>query len=54
MFDRIISVDWSGAGSETDGVDLRIAVFDGATNQSFIVDRPYGPCRTNDQHQRDA
>src|SRR5712691_9230046 len=41
MFDRIISVDWSGAGRETDGVDLRIAAFDAATNQSFIVTRPY-------------
>ncbi len=41
MFDRIISVDWSGAGSETEGVDLRIAVFDSARSQSIIVDRPY-------------
>jgi hypothetical protein len=41
MFDRIISVDWSGAGVEMDGVDLRIAVFDAATNSSFIVDRTY-------------
>lgn len=41
MFDRIISVDWSGAGSETEGVDLRIAMFDAATNQSVILDRPY-------------
>lgn len=41
MFDRIISVDWSGAGSETDGVDLRIAVFDAQTAKSMIVDRPY-------------
>lgn len=41
MFDRIISVDWSGAGSETKGVDLRIAVFDAAKNQSQIVDPPY-------------
>jgi hypothetical protein len=41
MFDRIISVDWSGAGSEIDGVDLRIAIFDPTTNQSVIVDRPY-------------
>ena len=42
MFDRIISVDWSGAASETKGVDLRIAVFDAAAlNQSRIVDRPH-------------
>lgn len=41
MFDRIISVDWSGAGSESEGVDLRIVVFDAAKNQSIIVDRPY-------------
>jgi hypothetical protein len=39
MFDRIISVDWSGAGSETEGVDLRIAVFDAALNQPRVVDR---------------
>jgi hypothetical protein len=41
VFDRIISVDWSGAGVETDGVDLRIAVFDAATNQATILDRPH-------------
>lgn len=41
MFDRFISVDWSGAGRETDGVDLRIAVYDVTTEQSVIVDRPY-------------
>ncbi len=45
MFDRIISVDWSGAASETKGVDLRIAAFDTATNQSRIVSRPH-PNRT--------
>jgi hypothetical protein len=41
MFDRIISIDWSGAGREDEGVDLRIAVFDGVTNQSRIEDRQY-------------
>lgn len=41
MFDRIISVDWSGAGSEENGVDLRIAVFDAQSGESMIVNRPY-------------
>ena len=41
MFDRIISVDWSGAARETTGVDLRIAAFDAALNQSRIVPRPH-------------
>jgi hypothetical protein len=42
MFDRIISVDWSGAASEGDGVDLRVATFEGKTNQATIVDRQVG------------
>ena len=37
MFDRIISVDWSGAGSEKKPVALRVAVFDAATSESSIV-----------------
>jgi hypothetical protein len=41
MFDRIISVDRSGAGSETEGVDLRIAMFDSQAGDPVIVDRPY-------------
>jgi hypothetical protein len=41
MFDRIISVDWSGALGEANGVDLRIAAFDAALDRSFIVDRPH-------------
>lgn len=41
MFDRIISVDWSGAGSESEGVDLRIAMFDAKTGDALIVHRPY-------------
>lgn len=40
MFDRIISVDWSGAGSETKGVDLRVAIFDTEKNHPTIVNRP--------------
>jgi hypothetical protein len=28
MFERIISIDWSGAAEETDRVDLRVAVWD--------------------------
>ena len=42
MFDRIISVDWSGAATENDGVDLRVATFDALTGISTILDRPYG------------
>ena len=42
MFDRIISVDWSGAATENDGVDLRVATFDALTGISEILDRPYG------------
>src|SRR5690349_12703034 len=41
MFERIISVDWSGAGRDDEGVDLRIAHFDAATNQSRIEHRQY-------------
>lgn len=42
MFQRIISVDWSGAATENDGVNLRVATFDAVTGVSAIVDRPYG------------
>lgn len=35
-FERIISIDWSGAGEETDLVGLRIAVWDHSTDQSYI------------------
>jgi hypothetical protein len=38
MFDRIISVDWSGAGSEKKPVALRVAAFDASNNSSTIVD----------------
>ncbi len=38
MFDRIISVDWSGAGNEADGVDLRVAIFDAIEDRFEIVD----------------
>lgn len=41
MFDRIISVDWSGADRETIGVDLRVAMFDERIGKSFLVDRRY-------------
>lgn len=41
MFDRIISIDWSGAGTEGQGVDLRVATHDFATHSSRIVDRPH-------------
>lgn len=37
MFDRIISVDWSGAGTEDKPVNLRIAAFDAASNRAWIV-----------------
>lgn len=42
MFDRIISIDWSGAGSESEGVDLRIAIFDSTTDECTIVNRRRG------------
>jgi hypothetical protein len=42
MFDRIISIDWSGAGSEAEGVDLRIAIFDSTTDECSIVNRKRG------------
>jgi hypothetical protein len=42
MFDRIISVDWSGAGKDEDPVDIRIATFDAASNRECIVRRPRG------------
>jgi hypothetical protein len=41
MFERIISVDWSGAGSESESVDLRIAMFDAKDGISVIVNRPH-------------
>jgi hypothetical protein len=41
MFDRIISVDWSGAGNDSEGVDLRIAMFYAKTGHAQIVNRPY-------------
>jgi hypothetical protein len=41
MFDRIISVDWSGAGTETTRVDLRVAVFDATEDKSFIENAPF-------------
>ena len=39
MSDRMISLDWSGAGSETKSVDLRIAKFDAALKEPIIVRR---------------
>jgi hypothetical protein len=39
MFDRMISVDWSGAGLETDAVDLRVVVFDTEHKEPRVVDR---------------
>jgi hypothetical protein len=41
MFERIISIDWSGADRETIGVDLRVAMFDARIGKSFLVDRSY-------------
>lgn len=40
MFERIISIDWSGAGTETEGVDLRVAVFNASDDSRNIVNRP--------------
>ncbi len=42
MFERIISIDWSGAGEESRGVDLRIAQWDARTGATDIVDRQLG------------
>ncbi len=42
MFDRIVSVDWSGADNEMKPVDLRVAAFDAETNQLRIVNPPFG------------
>jgi hypothetical protein len=43
MFDRIISVDWSGGSLEARAVPLGVAVadFDAASNQSRVVDQPH-------------
>lgn len=40
MFDRIISIDWSGAGKEDDGNGLRVALF--ADGTASVVDRQIG------------
>lgn len=42
MFGKIISIDWSGAGSETEGVDLRVVTHDTATGVSAAVNRQVG------------
>jgi len=44
MFDRLISVDWSGAGKESDGVALRVATYDKCTDQAVILDRQEADC----------
>ena len=41
MFERIISIDWSGAGSENDGVDLRVALWENGS-EPVLVDRRVG------------
>ena len=53
MFGRIISIDWSGAGSETEGVDLRVVTHDTATGVSAAVNRQVGK-RTYQSWSRDA
>jgi hypothetical protein len=40
MFNRIISIDWSGAGRESDRVNLRIAVWDARSGQCRIETPP--------------
>ena len=37
MFDRIVSIDWSGAGSETERVGLRVAEYAGADGNCRLV-----------------
>jgi hypothetical protein len=41
MFERIISIDWSGAGSENEGVDLRVALWERG-NGAILIDRQAG------------
>jgi hypothetical protein len=36
MFGRIVSIDWSGAGSESERVDLRVAVWEGETGTCAV------------------
>src|SRR5690348_11078527 len=36
MFERIISIDWSGAGTESERVDLRVAQWDRSTDRCWI------------------
>ena len=38
MFEHIISVDWSGAAKEDKRVNLRVAFFDAASDQEYILD----------------
>jgi hypothetical protein len=38
VFEHIVSVDWSGAATEEKRVDLRVAVYDAASNRSQILD----------------
>jgi hypothetical protein len=40
VFDRLISVDWSGAGTDTDQVDLRVAMFDSQRPGAEILAPP--------------
>ena len=35
-FERVISIDWSGAGTETDTVDLRVAMYESKTDKFSI------------------
>jgi hypothetical protein len=42
MFDRIISIDWSGAGAEAERVALRIAVWERESNECRIQLPPCG------------
>ena len=37
MFDRCISIDWSGAGTETERVDLRVVEADFHDGRATIV-----------------
>jgi len=41
MFERMISVDWSGAATEADSVDLRVATYDELTQQRQLLNRPF-------------
>jgi hypothetical protein len=43
LFDRIVSIDWSGAGKEEDDVDLLVVIYETETDSPSILGSPSGP-----------